>query len=146
MTVPSLPGWVEEVSLVAGFPEPLLHWSEEPVWESYFRRLDYLRSVAVEEGITFSEVSERDFWEFLHRFPLAVEGQLIVTDEGHVRLVWRGNEDEQIGIRFLGSQRVRYVIFKRRPGEQDVSLVSGDDTFEGVVGQAKQFDLPVFRG
>ena len=122
-----------------------LHQSEQSILEDYANRMGRLHLVVEEEGRAVSRDSERDFWEFVHRHPFAQAGQLVVTDEGFVRLVWKRGDEEHIGIRFLGNRMVRYVIFNRRPGERGLSEFSGDDTADGVVRQAHACGLSVFR-
>ena len=122
-----------------------LHSSEQLALEGYASRIDHLRLIVEEEGAKINSDSERDFWDFVHRHPLAAPGQLVVTNEGHLRLVWKGGHDTHIGMRFLGKRRVRYVIFNRRAGERDLLETSGEDTFAGVVRNAHACDLKVFR-
>lgn len=122
-----------------------LHSSEQFVLEGYASRIDHLRTIVEEEGSKIDSDSERDFWDFVHRHPFTAPGQLVVTNEGHLRLVWRGAHDAHIGIRFLGRRRIRYVMFNRRAGARDLLETSGEDTFTGVVRNAHACDLNVFR-
>ena len=121
-----------------------IHDAEQLTLEGYASRIDRLRLIVEEEGRTINEDSERDFWDFVHRYPLAQSGQLIVTDEGHMRLVLKGDDEAQIGIRFLGDRWVRYVIFNRRAGERALLESSGEDTFDGLVSQSNACGLRVF--
>ena len=134
-------------SPVNAFDEHLLqiHLSEQSTLEAYAKRTDHLRLIVEEEGRRISEDSERDFWDFVHRHPFAQTGQVIVTDEGHLRLVWKGDDESHIGIRFLGGRRVRHVIFNRRAGERILLETSGEDSFDGLVSQAHACGLQVFR-
>ena len=129
------------------FEEHLLqvHLSEQSTLEGYANRIDRLRLIVEEEDRTICADSEYDFWDFVHRYPFAQSGQLIVTDEGHLRLVWKGDDEAHIGIRFLGDRRVRYVIFNRRAGEHTLLENSGEDSFDGLVSQAHASGLQVFR-
>ena len=132
---------------VNAFEEHLsqLHDSEQMALRGYATRIDSLRVIVEEDGGTISEDSEQDFWDFVRRYPLTEPGQVVVTSEGHLRLVWKGNDEAHIGIRFLGDRRVRYVIFNRRAGERALIESSGDDTFDGLVGQARACGLRIFR-
>ena len=122
-----------------------LHRLEQLALAGYDSRIDRLHLIVEEEGKKISLDSERDFWDFVHRHPFVEPGQLVVTNEGHLRLVWEGDDEAHIGIRFLGSRRVRYVIFNRRAGERELLETSGEDTFDGVVSNAYACDLKVFR-
>ena len=123
-----------------------IYRSEQATLEAYGRRIDRLRLlVAEEEGVILDE-SEDDFWDFVRLHPFVEPGQIVVTSEGHVRLVWKGAGKAHIGIRFSGDRRVRYVIFNRRAGERHLVEMSGEDSFDGVVRQAQASGIPVFRG
>ena len=122
-----------------------LHLSEQSMLEGYANRIDCLRLIVEEDGRTICSDSEHDFWDFVDRHPFAQSGQIIVTDEGHLRLVWKGDDEAHIGIRFLGDRRVRYVIFNRRAGERALLETSGEDSLDGLVSQAHASGLQVFR-
>ena len=122
-----------------------IHLSEQLTLEEYAKRIDRLRLIVREEGREISKDSEGDFWNFVQRYPFAQTGQVIVTDEGHLRLVWKGSDEAHIGIRFLGDLRVRYVIFNRRAGERALLETSGEDSFDGLISQAHACGLKVFR-
>ena len=122
-----------------------LHHEEQLALEGYAKRIDYLHLVVDEERGSVSGDSERDFWDFVHRHPFAEPGQIVVTNEGHLRLVLKGKDEAHIGIRFLGNRRVRYVIFNRRAGERVLLETSGEDGFEGLVSHAHACGLQVFR-
>ena len=121
-----------------------MHQLEQSALAGYASRIARLHLIVEEEGGTISEDSERDFWDFVRRYPFTEPGQVVVTSEGHLRLVWKGNDEAHIGIRFLGDRRVRYVIFNRRAGERALIESSGDDTFDGLVGQACACGLRIF--
>jgi hypothetical protein len=129
------------------FEEHLLqiHLSEQLILKEYAKRIDRLHLILREEGRGIDRDSELDFWNFAHRYPFAQAGQVIVTDEGHLRLVWKGSDEAHIGIRFLGERRVRYVIFNRRAGERALLEISGEDSFDGLVSQAHACGLQMFR-
>jgi len=132
---------------VNAFEEHLLqlHLTEQRALEEYASRIEYLRLIVEEEGRMIRGDSERDFWDFVHQHPFTQSGQILVTDEGHIRLVWKGDDEAHIGIRFLGNRRVRYVIFNRRPGERELSESSGEDSFNGLVRQAHAYGLQALR-
>ena len=68
----------------------------------------------------------------------------MLMQDGDLRWIWKGDDLAHVGIRFIGSGRGRYVIFKRRAGEFHVSRVSGEDNLEGVVQQVRSFDMTLF--
>ena len=110
----------------------------------YASRIQELRSFGEEEDISVSRDSQSDFWRFMIQFPSEEPGHLMLMQDGHLRWIWKGNDQAHVGIRFIGSGRGRYVIFKRRAGEFQISRVSGEDNLEGVVQQVKSFDMTLF--
>ena len=108
---------------------------------SYASRIEFLREEASEEGITFNENSELDFWKFIEMIPFVRRGRLFLMDNGDLRVVWDDNEDNLVGIQFLGNFSARYVIFRRRTEIGFVSRVAGSDTLNGVTAQIKAFEL-----
>ena len=128
--------------------ESVVLWEEnakvKTTWEirhSYASRIEFLREEAAEEGITFNENSRRDFWTFIELVPFVRRGRLFLMDNGDLRAVWDDNEDNLVGIQFLGNSSARYVIFKRRTESGFVSRVAGSDTLNGVITQIKAFEL-----
>ena len=115
-----------------------------PALVDYVSRIQELRSFGEEEDITVSRDSESDFWRFVFQFPSEQPGNLMLMQDGHLRWIWKGDDLAHVGIRFIGSGRGRYVIFKRRAGELHVSRVSGEDILEGVVQQVRSFDMTLF--
>ncbi len=115
-----------------------------PALVDYVSRIKELRSFGVEEDITVSRDSESDFWRFVFQFPSEQPGNLMLMQDGHLRWIWKGDDLAHVGIRFIGSGRGRYVIFKRRAGEFHISRVSGEDNLEGVVQQVRSFNMTLF--
>lgn len=128
--------------------ESVVLWEEgakikatQEIRHSYASRTEFLREEAAEEGILFNENSRRDFWRFIEMIPFPRRGRLFLMDNGDLRAVWDDNEDNLVGIQFLGNSSVRYVIFKRRTASGFVSRVAGSDTLNGLIAQIKAFEL-----
>ena len=64
-------------------------------------------------------------------------------DNGDLRVVWDDDEDNLLGIQFLGKSMARYVVFKRRMEGTPVSRVAGTDTLKGVNAQIEAFQLGI---
>ena len=107
----------------------------------YLSRIEFLREEAAAEGVIFNEDSERDFWTFIELFPFVRRGRLFLMDNGDLRAVWDDDEDNLLGIQFLGNSLARYVVFKHRTDDGSVSRVAGTDTLKGVNAQIKAFEL-----
>ncbi|MCY4379602.1 MAG: hypothetical protein OXC39_07255 [Candidatus Dadabacteria bacterium] len=114
------------------------------VWgirRSYLSRIKFLREEATAEGVIFNKDSERDFWTFIELVPFVRRGSLFLMDNGDLRIVWDDDEDNLLGVQFLGNSLARYVVFKRRMDDGPVSRVAGTDTLKGVNAQIKAFEL-----
>lgn len=107
----------------------------------YLSRIEFLREEAAAEGVIFNKDSERDFWTFIELFPFARRGSLFLMDNGNLRAVWDNDEDNLLGIQFLGNSLARYVVFKHRAEGGPVSRVAGTDTLKGVNARIKAFEL-----
>ena len=116
------------------------------IYKDYSRRIEVLHSDAEDDGFVLNEASERDFWQYVRAAPFAQKAGLVLVDNGNLRAVWKDDDENLLGIQFLGNQGVEYVIFKRRPSTVDVVRVAGRDTLEGVKRQIDAFDLTSFMG
>ncbi len=115
------------------FKAPPVHEVDErQMRQAYQRRIEFLCREAALDGFTMNADSERDFWAFIRSIPGSQKASLVLWDNGHLRAVWKGAEESHLGLRFLGDQRIEYVIFKRFPAAEKVSRVAGFDTFDGI--------------
>ena len=108
---------------------------------AYQRRIEELSKYGVEDGITLSEASHRDFWAFIDSANYLRRAEVVLMDNGDLRAVWRGDDQSHLALHFLGGRSVRYVVFKRRPASKHVSRVAGTDTFNGIKWQVLAFNL-----
>jgi len=112
------------------------------VIHAYSERLNLLRHYAGQDGIIVNEDSETGFWAFICSVPSFFAGDLVLLDNGNLRVVWAGRENEShLGLQFLGNDMVQYVIFKQRPFSPMVSRVAGRDSFTGIRKQIRTFGL-----
>ncbi len=109
--------------------------------QAYKVRVEALRADAAKDGYGLNSASERDFWHFIRSEPFIRKGNLVLIDNGNLRAVWKGENGTHIGLQFLGSHAVQYVIFKWRAAAETISRVAGRDSFDGVKRQIKAFDL-----
>ncbi|MDE0431029.1 MAG: hypothetical protein OXH98_14805 [Caldilineaceae bacterium] len=109
--------------------------------QTYESRIDALRSAASLDGLDVNEVSEKDFWAFTGTSHFSRKAGLALMNNGNLRAVWKGEDESHLGLHFLGSRLVQFVIFKRRPGSGRVSRTAGIDTFEGIKKQIRAFGL-----
>lgn len=56
---------------------------------------------------------------------------ITLLDNGNIRILWKNQEGEQIGLQFLGGKQVQYVLFALRENGI-MARASGRDTINGV--------------
>ncbi len=113
-------------------------------FDAYRVRIEMLKRDAEQEEIVFNHTSEQDFWNFMKSIPYARKADVVVTDRGNLRAVWRGEENKHIGLQFFGNRCVEYVIWTRRAGSMKIEPKAGRDTFEGVKAQIRDWGLTSF--
>lgn len=107
--------------------------SSNHVYRAYQARIGTLKSYAKMDKIEFRDTSEKDFWEFIQRWvPFARKANVVVTDDGNLRIVWRTEKNEHLGIEFLGDSRVEYVMWR-----DGLEPKAGRDTLDGVTKQIR---------
>ena len=109
--------------------------------DSYESRLLSLQYDAAQDGYELSVESESDFKDFILSTAELQQGDLVLMENGNLRLVWEDDEDTQLGLQFLGSNRIQFVIFKRRSGEEHITQVAGRDSLTGLNKLIDAFDL-----
>ena len=110
--------------------------------QAYRTRIEELCAAAEQDGYLLSSVSGDDFWSFVLSEPQLRRGNLVLMENGNLRLVWKEDGKEMhLGLQFLGKGMVQYVIFKRRKAMCPISRAAGRDTFEGLKRQIDSFEL-----
>ena len=108
---------------------------------AYHARITRLRGEAALDGFSMNKASERDFWSFVRLASFTQKAGLVLMDNGNLRAVWNNKSGSHLGLQFLGTQMVEYVIFTRRQTARDISRVAGLDTLDGIEKQIDAFDL-----
>ncbi len=101
-------------------------------FQVYSDRIDYLRDCAQADGYDLNLASSDDFWSFIKSVSHFRKGNLVLLENGNLSAKWKDDQGNQLGLQFLGSKRLEYVIFKRDPISQQTSSTYGGDTFDGV--------------
>ena len=104
-------------------------------------RIETLRADAAQDGYSIRRDSEDDFWLFVLSEPDIRRCNLVLTDNGNLRAVWKDGRGAHVGLQFLGGETVQFVIFKCRSSARQISRVAGRDSLEGVKRQIQVFDL-----
>lgn len=136
---------LEQMGLRGGnFPQFPLdasnRWTNESLKE-YDSRLKYLRQEAAQDGCALEEASESDFKEFLRSVHNLHRGNLVLLENGNLRMIWKDAEGTQLGLQFLGGKAIQFVIFKQRKGAEQITRVAGRDSLTGITNLIGAFDL-----
>ena len=115
--------------------------TKEESIQAYRSRIEELRRFAALDGFSVSKASARDFWSFLTSMPVGCEAEMVLLDNGNLRVIRDDEDGNHIGLQFLGNGRLQYVIFRRQKGSSHVSRVAGRDTFKGVRRRMRLFEI-----
>jgi hypothetical protein len=85
-------------------------------------RIQALRIEAEIDQVPFSNASHAEFRNFMRQVVARVCPAIFLRDNGNLRALWKNNDQEQIGLQFLGGRDVQFVILKRRPDGKLTSL------------------------
>ena len=77
----------------------------------YQERIEHFRHEARQDGYDMDPDSGRDFWRFVDSNPNFRKGDVLLLENGNLRAFWDDEHGDQIGLHFLGSGKVNYVIF-----------------------------------
>ena len=136
---------IERLGLYGGnFPQIPLDASTRKVNQpltGYDSRLTYLRFEAIQDGCELNLASESDFKAFIRSTLNLHRGNLVVLENGNLRMIWRDSEGTQLGIQFLGGKTIQFVIFKKRTGSEQITRVAGRDSISEITNLVQVFDL-----
>jgi hypothetical protein len=91
-------------------------------------RLVELRIDALVDGEPFSEASALDLRQFVRSVGVTKRPGIFLLDNGNVRALWRGTDGQQVGLQFLGSGSVQFVIFSQRERPRMMMREAGVDS------------------
>ena len=112
----------------------------DAVYKAYEDRIDFLKKEAEIERISFNKESESDFWSFIKSIPFIRKGSLFLKDNGNLRVVWKDDNGNHLGLEFFGSDLMQYVIFKCH-AEKEIERVAGRDNQKGIKDKIHTYGL-----
>jgi hypothetical protein len=92
-----------------------------------------LMILSIEDNIEFSLVSRNDAMDFFILDNIK-NPAIFLHDDGNFRLMWK-NGEEQAAFKFLGHNKIRYVIFAKRNGF--IARSSGEDSLDNLIPLVK---------
>lgn len=115
--------------------------SHPEIIRAYEERLGFLEKAGLTEGIELNIDSETDFWEFIDTPLISRKAELVFIGEGNIRAIWEDEDDNFLGLHFLGNRKIIYVIFKQHPDGKDTTIETGVESFGGTKKKIVQFCL-----
>ena len=100
---------------------------------NYHDRIQDLKSLSGPND-PWSTTTECDFHDFMFHMPFYRRAELAMTPDGNLRAVWRGSGEvhKHVGVEFLGMGRLKYVIWRRKEGDEAVKVQTAQlGTFKG---------------
>lgn len=111
-----------------------------PTWEkALLSRLKALRQIASEEDLPFSEQSAEAVEKFVQRLLTAMHPSIFLIGNGNIRLLWKNDIGEQVGLQFIDGSRIQFVFFINREGV--LSHYSGIENSSHVLNSVKTLGL-----
>lgn len=111
---------------------PTLSGIKTETIRAYEERLGFLERVGLTEGVELNVDSETDFWEFVEASQFTQKAELVFIGEGNIRAIWEDEDENFLGLHFLGNRRIIYVIFKQDPGGNGLTTETGVESFRGT--------------
>ena len=112
----------------------------------YRRRIEDLRGMAKDEGITVAPASIEDFWQSIRSLLLTRKAQLVLADEGNLIAIWDDDDGNYVDIEFLGEGSLHYVIFRGPENSPDRICEEGSGTLQTVKRQVQKHKLETLLG
>jgi hypothetical protein len=100
---------VQHIAKLAG-----QYYLEQQTKNEIEERLRDLRIEAELNDEPFSDLSADDLRSFLASLKLTRRPSIFLLDNGNLRILWRNDAKEQVGIQFLGIGVVQFVMFVLR--------------------------------
>ncbi len=87
----------------------------------YSDRIEYLRREGEHEDITLSLESQSGFWQLMDTMPDAQRAEIVLLDNGNLRVFWRSENGDYVGLEVLGDDSIK-VLMRRRTSSPDDSM------------------------
>jgi hypothetical protein len=108
-------------------------WKRQLITKTHIEyRLRELHLDALRDAEPFSESSLADLRSFLTTLQLTERPSIFLLDNGNLRLLWRNDAKEQVGLQFLGDGVVQFVMFAQRHNPPIMSRIAGADVLSAI--------------
>lgn len=95
-------------------------------------RIDELHACAAADNEPFSETSHADLRRFLSNLPFVRKPSIFLLENGNLRAVWKNDQNELIGLQFIGGGAIQFVSFHLREEPAMMSRACGVDNHESL--------------
>lgn len=96
-------------------------------------RLEELEVVGKEENLIMSQDSKSEFLKFIHLLNPSIRPLIFIVENGNLRALWPHDDGRQIGLQFLGEERIQYVMFDEKQSDGTVNTEYGRTSFKKII-------------
>lgn len=96
-------------------------------------RLEELEVVGKEENLIMSQDSKSEFLKFIHLLKPSIRPLIFIVENGNLRALWPHDDGRQIGLQFLGEERIQYVMFDEKQSDGTVNTEYGRTSFKKII-------------
>ena len=107
----------------------------------YQERIEHLRREARQDGYDLDPDSGRDFWNFVDSNPFFRNGGVVLCDNGNLYAIWDDEDGDQVGLHFMGSGKMNYVLISRSASAGEKRHGCGHGDFDVVKQKIGAYDL-----
>ncbi len=112
------------------------------VAKQYDRRLQFLKTESEADNEPFNSDSMEGFRQFTWQLLPTKKGSLVLKDNGNLRAVWNCDGESFIGLQFMNSDSIEYVLFSDDGARSSiVSRSYGVANSSAVISQLKALNL-----
>ena len=129
--------WQNERTQRNAVPIPDYH---ERNSRSYGRRIETLIGYASEEGIVARDESVKDFTFFVDAVIPTDKAMLAITDDGHLRAIWR-KQHSRLSLEFIGGRTVHYIVLIVTDSTAKMCEDSGKCSFDEILPHITDWEL-----
>lgn len=120
-----------------GSIEPIISTIHEPkdskVMQEIDQRLKDLEALCEEENQQISKESRSDFLNFMHLLNPLLRPFIFVYENNNLRAEWTHDDGRQIGLQFLGEERVQFVVFYKEQSDGIQNSACGRAGFDEIL-------------
>lgn len=101
--------------------------------QEYSDRIEYLRELGTDEEILINLDSRSGFWQLMDTIPDAQRAEVVLLENGNLRVFWRSENNDYFGLEVLDDDSVRALVRHRTADDEAVTLRAGPGSMSEIV-------------